>query len=106
MSPGHSARKQYRPGVRELAAVFTSGEVALAVAPAPLSVPVPMLVPPLLHELPAGTCEHRKKVTVPLGVSAAWLPVTVAVSWTATPGKTGPALETWVANVALFCWLT
>src|SRR5262245_36277310 len=64
-----------------------------------------MLVPPLLHE-PVGIGPHRKNVTVPLGVSAAWLPVTVAVSCTAAPGKTGPASETCVANVAVFCWLT
>jgi hypothetical protein len=41
--------------------VFTSGEFALAVVPEPLSVPVPMLVPPLLHE-PVGIGPHRKKV--------------------------------------------
>ncbi len=87
--------------------MFTSGEFALAVAPEPLSVPVPMLVPTLVvpsHE-PVGIGPQRKNVTVPLGMSVAWFPVTVAVSWTATPGKTGPG-STWVAKVAVFSWLT
>src|SRR6266487_1875742 len=48
---------------------------------------------------PVWVGPHTKNVTVPLGVFVAWLPVTVAVSCTATPGKTGPASETWVANV-------
>ena len=81
---------------------MTSGEFALAVAPVPLRLPVPMLVPPLVQE-PVAIGPHRKKVTVPLGVSAAWLPVTVAVSCTAWAGNTGTVVETWVAIVAVFC---
>jgi hypothetical protein len=93
--------------VSGLVDVFTLSEVALAVVPEPLpSVPLPALLPPLVQPSAVGVGPQRLKVTMPLGVPApVGVPVTVAVSWTAMPGKTGPAVETWVAKVAEFCWL-
>jgi hypothetical protein len=76
---------------------FTFGESVVAVPHEPLSVPVPMLtptVPVVLSQvavLPVA-CEHRKNVTFPLGVFEGWLPMMVAVSWTATPGLVDVAL--------------
>src|SRR5438445_535333 len=69
---------------------------------------VPTCVPPV-GQAPqvVWVGSQMKNVTVPVGVPApVGVPVTVAVSLTVTPGKTGPAFETWVAKVAEFCWLT
>src|SRR6266545_413805 len=60
-------------------------------APEPLSVPVPIEVPvwaPSHTSVLASGNEQRKNVTSPLGVFEGLLPVTVAVSCTASPGVT------------------
>jgi hypothetical protein len=87
--------------------VFTSGEVADAVAPDPLSDPVPMFDPPVLQPVAVWVGPHMKNVTVPDGVSAAWLPTIVAVSCTAVPGGTAvPFVDSCVVIVAVSSWLT
>src|SRR5438874_2173607 len=59
---------------------------------------VPTLVVP--SQAPVAMGPQRKNVTSPLGVSEGRLPMTVAVSWTAVPGVTGPAFDTCVVIVA------
>src|SRR5256712_7536958 len=58
----------------------------------------PTFVVPSQAPVPMGP--QRKNVTVPLGVFEGWLPLTVAVSWTAVVGVTGPAFDTCVVIVA------
>ena len=59
---------------------FTGGDVADAVSPLPLSVPVPMVRSRRSSHAPVGIGPQRKNVTVPVGVSNGLLPTTVAVS--------------------------
>jgi hypothetical protein len=82
-SPEYSARKQYVPA----AEVVKTDEVAVAVFPGPgASVTAPPTAEPPLAQLGGGVVARgpqTKKVTVPVGLPPAGLPVTVA--WSVSP---------------------
>src|SRR5438128_533939 len=88
-----------------MAVGVTAPEVAVALGggpgvPASSATGLPVTAVPPVSQVPVAIGPHRKNVTVPLGVLEGWLPTTVAVSWTAVPGVTGPAFDTWVDMVA------
>ena len=112
VSPGHSARKQYRPGASGAAAVLTASDVAEA-SPAGGDVSArgftPAAVPPVVHRAveSAAVGPQMKKDTLPVGVGGgvAPCPWTTARSVTDVPGRTAvptvvPALGV-VVSVAL-----
>ena len=112
VSPGHSARKQYRPGASGAAAVLTASEVAEA-SPGGGALGArgltPAAVPPVVHRAveSAAVGPQRKNDTLPVGVGGEDVPCpwTTARSVTAVPGRTAvptvvPALGV-VVRVAL-----